>query len=171
MRCTAILLMLACPAIGGLAAETGPMGSDACRRALDSLGREEAGAGEGPRATPGPGSTQAGVAPALAQARRAAAVACLGPGADGASAPQRRAETPVGVPGMRIAPAVGPTRPDARSSASTQPPLKPRLPLVLTSCDTTGCWASDGTRLNRIGPALHGPRGACSVAGTAVNCP
>jgi hypothetical protein len=48
----------------------------------------------------------------------------------------------------------------------------PTPPLVsITSCDANGCWASDGTRLQRFGSQLLGPRGVCSRVGAVVHCP
>jgi hypothetical protein len=58
------------------------------------------------------------------------------------------------------------------------PPAAPVVPLqqvqpppVVTSCDAGGCWSSDGTRLNRVGPNLMGPGGVCTVTGKMVHCP
>jgi hypothetical protein len=47
----------------------------------------------------------------------------------------------------------------------------PVLPKSITSCDALGCWASDGTRLQRVGPNLLGPRGFCSAPGGVLQCP
>jgi hypothetical protein len=49
------------------------------------------------------------------------------------------------------------------------PPIEP--PPVVTACDLGGCWDSNGTRLNRAGPQLIGPRGACTTVGATVYCP
>jgi hypothetical protein len=61
---------------------------------------------------------------------------------------------------------------------SPLPPTAPVVPLqqvapppVVTSCDAGGCWSSDGTRLNRVGPNLMGPGGVCTVTGKMVQCP
>jgi hypothetical protein len=58
------------------------------------------------------------------------------------------------------------------------PPAVPTLPAppierpaVITSCDTGGCWDSNGTRLNRAGPILIGPGGTCVTTGLQVHCP
>jgi hypothetical protein len=51
------------------------------------------------------------------------------------------------------------------------PPLRVDRPAVITACDPGGCWDSNGTRLNRAGPVLLGPTGACSVSGGFVHCP
>ncbi|MEO5671429.1 MAG: hypothetical protein ABIR26_12110 [Ramlibacter sp.] len=51
------------------------------------------------------------------------------------------------------------------------PPISVTRPTVITTCDTAGCWDSDGRRLNSHGPQLIGPRGPCFVQGALVNCP
>lgn len=57
------------------------------------------------------------------------------------------------------------------------PPPPPAItrPPVITTCDAGGCWDSDGRRLNRAGPVLIGPGGACSGSASAtasgVQCP
>jgi hypothetical protein len=42
---------------------------------------------------------------------------------------------------------------------------------MVTTCDIGGCWTSDGTRLQRAGPDLVGPRGVCTVQGALAFCP
>jgi hypothetical protein len=44
-------------------------------------------------------------------------------------------------------------------------------PYRMTSCDAGGCWDSQGTRYNRSGATLIGPRGACVQTGTTLRCP
>ncbi|CAN5453592.1 hypothetical protein BH11PSE7_BH11PSE7_24750 [soil metagenome] len=56
-------------------------------------------------------------------------------------------------------------------TATPAPPVPIQRPPTLGNCDPGGCWGTDGTRLNRVGPELNGPRGACVVQGTFVNCP
>jgi len=51
------------------------------------------------------------------------------------------------------------------------PALPAPAPTSVLSCDIGGCWANDGSRLNRVGPTLWGPRGACTVLGTLLQCP
>ncbi|MDF2457766.1 MAG: hypothetical protein K0S79_182 [Nitrospira sp.] len=41
----------------------------------------------------------------------------------------------------------------------------------MTNCDAGGCWDNQGTRYNRSGGTLIGPRGACVQTGTALRCP
>jgi hypothetical protein len=71
------------------------------------------------------------------------------------------------VPPTERAPAIVPP-------AIAVPPPAPlpvqRPPAMVSSCDATGCWASDGTRLHRAGPNLIGPRGLCTVSGKLVQC-
>ena len=79
---------------------------------------------------------------------------------------------PVVIPGMGTA-----RLPIAAEAPRTSPLARPERsyasPLLLstTSCDALGCTASDGTRLTRSGPLLMGPRGACTVQGSVLNCP
>ncbi|MES2972681.1 MAG: hypothetical protein V4757_03695 [Pseudomonadota bacterium] len=61
------------------------------------------------------------------------------------------------------------TRPPAL--AAPQPPVGIQRPATITSCDPGGCWSSDGTRLNRMGPELTGPRGICNPQAGTANCP
>ena len=58
------------------------------------------------------------------------------------------------------------------SVAPAPPPVAiPRNPAV-TSCDTAGCWDSNGNRYNQQGPMLLGPRGGvCTIQGGLMNCP
>jgi hypothetical protein len=48
-------------------------------------------------------------------------------------------------------------------------PVRP--PAGIAACDATGCWTSDGRRLQRTGPVLLGPRGFCTLNGTLLSCP
>lgn len=65
------------------------------------------------------------------------------------------------------------TAADVTSShaASKAPPPRRPAPGVITSCDSGGCWDSAGTRYNRSGNVMIGPRGACTVNGDVMNCP
>lgn len=133
-----------------------PLRSGECQRALDVLAAQE-------RVM----EAQAPLAgrPAWRAAQRQAAIACLGR-AD-VPAPQHLAQPPV-----RVAPVVVPRPPAPRVDTPTPAlPAKAVEPTTLTSCDPVGCWASDGTRLQRNGPDLVGPRGLCSVVGGVLRCP
>ena len=138
-----------------------PLGSDACKQALATLQAQDdaAAAAADPRA----GLAQ------LTVLRHDAAHACLGTAADLPSAAQRLAQPPVAVApvsSLTIAPhVVAPAIPSAPLSRPAG------LPRVITGCDVSGCWASDGSRLNRAGPNLIGPGGLCRVQGTQLLCP
>jgi len=103
----------------------------------------------------------------LVRARALVAGACLGGNAGG----RERAGSPEpaqAVPPPRITPA----RPlPLPQSAPTPAPLAIPRPTVINSCDSSGCWDSEGRRLNNAGPVLMGPRGLCSGGGNVVNCP
>jgi hypothetical protein len=151
------LVLAACTALLGLQAHAAapgsdPLKSDACARSLAAL--------EAARA---PGSDRT---PAQVEVlRREATQACLGSHGD-ARRPSPTAQAPVVVPPPVVAlprsvPPVAATVP--------APPIE--RPAVITSCDPGGCWDSNGTRLNRAGPLLIGPGGACVTTGLQVHCP
>jgi hypothetical protein len=96
--------------------------------------------------------------------RQQATRACLGGGGE-ARRPSPTAQAPVAVPAPVIT--ALPAQPVPPRPPS--PPMEP--PPVVTSCDLGGCWDSNGTRLNRAGPQLIGPRGACTTVGATVYCP
>ena len=100
--------------------------------------------------------------------RRQAILACLG------GSGEARRPSPTARPPVVVAPPVieVPPEPQAPVAAPAPPPLEiERPPPVVTSCDAGGCWTSDGTRLNRAGPQLIGPGGACVTSGNVVRCP
>ena len=141
-----------------------PLDSVECRQALELLQAREA-AVLAARQAGGPLAAEA----ALQGSRGRAAQACLGSRADSPPAPQR-VYPPVVVPPIAVG-RPAPT-PRALSIAPTGPALRPaEPPAVVTACDAVGCWASDGSRLQRVGPNLLGPRGLCSVHGTLLHCP
>lgn len=138
----------------GAAQAAGAVDSAGCRAALAELERRE-------RAL----ATAAADRPAWRQARRAAALACLG--AEDAPPARHLAQPPV-----RVAPVEIP--PPPRPQVDVPPPARPTLPPpppTITACDAAGCWASDGTRWQRNGPDLVGPRGLCTVVGQQLRCP
>jgi hypothetical protein len=150
----------ACLAQGGTLLDT-----PACRRAIEALDTREAAAAKDRGA--------AARAP-LEAARRQAAVACLG-GPDVAASAARSLQRP---PVVRVPSAASPASPAAPAPRVPVPVPMPAPaprstpPVTLTTCDATGCWTSDGTRLQRAGPdTLLGPRGICTVAGAVVQCP
>ena len=129
-----------------------PLKSDACGRHLAALQAARAAGSD--------------TSPARVEAlRREATQACLG-GSGDARRPSPTAQAPIVVPPPTVAlprsiPPVVPTLP--------APPIE--RPAVITSCDSGGCWDSNGTRLNRAGPMLIGPGGACVATGLQVHCP
>lgn len=157
-----LLLSIAFTAWAGLsgAQQAGPE-SAACRKALDELRAQEA------RIV---AERQHGrAAEQLDPWRRRAARACLGGRGD--PPPPTHSVTP---PAISV-----PSTTAARLPAPSAPPPVPALPVpqrpdtvpTVTNCDPSGCWASDGSRLQRLGPHLVGPRGVCSVQGVLLHCP
>jgi hypothetical protein len=143
-----------------LAQPADPLQSPACKQALAALQAAE----EKLPAKQGDGAESA--RRNLLPWQQAAARACLGAAAD----PER----PPGAARLVLPNPVLPTRPALTVPAQrAMPPPAPRpAPLLsITSCDALGCWASDGTRLQRLGGALLGPQGFCSAHGTVLNCP
>ena len=110
-------------------------------------------------------------APQLDDARRNAALACFGKAATAPAATSgtRSPQPTVVVPQAGAARRMLPTAPPA--TAGEQAPVEIGRPHYITTCDPNGCWGSDGSRLNRIGPELAGPRGVCNVQGSVVACP
>ena len=169
LACTSAALMLVASlaaragAVAADAAATDPLQSAECRDALAALARREAASA----AAPSPSGARSPDA-ALQASRSRAAHACLASRAD-PPVPQRFAQPPLAVPSVTIARPVLPAAvPAAPSMIAPRPAEPPRFTLT---CDALGCWANDGTRLNRVGPDLWGSRGACSVQGTLLQCP
>ncbi len=131
-----------------------PLRSADCRRALEAMQAEEERA-----------MSASAPAARLATRRRDAARACLG-AAPAPQPPRASVRAPVRVDSP-AASTVGVPRP----APLPAPASLPRAPLVVTACDATGCWASDGSRLQRLGADLVGPRGPCTVQGAVLNCP
>jgi hypothetical protein len=170
----------------GPAASEDPLRSDTCQQALDALEAREVGmptlsAGTPHGTAPAPAERARPDAraprapdPQLEDARRAAAIACLANRPDPETRPRpearpsRRAQPPVAVPPVSLGPL----------PVATPPPLAPVIPVpaprpqFITSCDPGGCWANDGTRLQRVGPNLSaGSRGLCVAHGNLLTCP
>jgi hypothetical protein len=145
---------LAAVLLTGLAAAqpADPLRSAACRQALDALSTEEA------RTAP--------VRTTLEAARRRAASACLARRDDAPAPASRLAQPPQSVPPVAVTP-----RAPARPAAPPAAVPAPRAPVAITACDAVGCWSSDGTRLQRVGPDLLGPRGFCTTTAGVLNCP
>jgi len=109
----------------------------------------------------------------LAELKRDAARTCLGGDGTPSPAPQHVGQQPIVI--APVAPiAVSPNPSGPRLPALTSSALPPAsvAPLKsITTCDAVGCWASDGTRLQKVGPNLLGPKGFCTVQGSVLNCP
>ena len=101
--------------------------------------------------------------------RQGAARICLGQVEPSQPRSNRWAQPPLVVPPPVILP------PGPAAAAATPRPLPPAVhierPATIGACDANGCWASDGSRLQRIGPNLVGPGGVCNVQGAFAYCP
>ena len=174
---TVFLLVAASTAAHAAAVEppapADPLQSAECRRALAALQAEEATAAQTTPAWNGAAADRhsAAPSPAYASARRQAAVACLASRADPPPQPQRLAQPPVMVaPLTAVRPMQAPL-PSSRQAPASALPTPAEPPHFVLSCDAAGCWANDGSRLNRVGPNLWGSRGACALQGTLLQCP
>jgi len=143
-----------------------PLESADCRRALDALQAQEAAVAA---LQPAEGPAQGVALARLVALRQGAAHACLG-GSAAAPTLQRLAQPPVTVPRVTVTPRIPPVPPPV-APPPAPPPGVVAPPARVIACDATGCWASDGSHLLRAGPGLLGPRGLCSVQGTALHCP
>lgn len=151
-RC-ACACLLAFFAAAAAAQESDPLKSAACAQALGNL----------------ESARSAGGAPTVVEGLRAAAAAtCLGSSAI-PQRPGRVAQPPVSVPPQQVD---LPVRVAPLPPAALPPPPVPidRAPSPAL-CDASGCWASDGTHLRRVGPNLAGPGGPCVQQGALIACP
>lgn len=156
-------ITLALAAGGSLAQGADPLKSSECIQTLDALQAQEAAmvataqhkdAGE-----------QAEQLATLETLRRDAAHACLGSRLDAPPRVERLARPPIAVAPVAPRAAVTPPVP-----AATPPPIRIPPLRTITICDAAGCWASDGTRLSRVGPLLFGPPGLCTLQGAVLSC-
>lgn len=122
------------------------------------------------KSSKGTHATDARVLTKLAELKRDAARTCLGGDGSLSREPQHVGQKPISAaPAAEPPRASGPRLP-SRTSSPLPPVSVPPL-LSITFCDAAGCWVNDGTRLQRIGPALIGPTGFCSVHGSVLSCP
>ena len=146
-----------------LAQGVDPLKSTECTQSLEALRALETvmvAAASHPEA-----SEPVGRLATIEAARRRAAHECLGSRQDAASPVERLARPPVAVAPVRSpSPALQPA-PAAALPPTPIPPLR-----TITQCDPSGCWASDGSRLNRIGQVLVGPLGVCTVQSSVLSC-
>jgi hypothetical protein len=125
-----------------------PLKSAPCEQAIAALQAARTGADEA----------------AVELARQRASQVCLG-GSGAATRPSPVARAPITVPApVNVVPEIPAVQPPV-------PPVRVERPSVITHCDPGGCWDSNGTRLNRAGPVLIGPSGACTATGGFVHCP
>ena len=182
-RCALLLATLLVLCAGAGSAATGadargaepddPLQAPDCRSALALLQEQEAAADAAARANPASGVPgRSGSAAELQAGRRLATQICLTSRADPAAspaAPPRSFQPPIVV--APIAPAAVPRSPPAASRIPAPVPAPEERPSTVTACDPGGCWANDGSRLNRLGPNLWGKRGMCTLHGSLLQCP
>jgi hypothetical protein len=162
----ASILVLLLGAVGDALAASAGSWPPACEAALQALGDAEDAARSATIAASAPSDRPAD---RLLAARRNAAQVCLGEGDP--------PTTPAGSRSKALsATSAGPSGPPLlapRPPASPAMPARamPSAPVTVTSCDATGCWASDGARLQKQGPVLVGPRGVCTQTAGVLNCP
>lgn len=171
-RFLALPFVLVAASLPVRAATTDPLRSDDCRRAIASMQVEEA--AEATRrasdVVPRPALPVPVPGRSLLDARRHTAQSCLAGRADVEPVSGRSAQAPVVVePPAPILPVASARAPSIVPPSRALP--APKRPDAVVSCDAAGCWASDGSRLQRIGPALWGPSGACTLQGTSLQCP
>jgi len=168
MRHCVFALITVLAGSAGVAQEGDPLKSADCRQALDGLQAQEAQAvGVPDRPAQGPGHRE--VLKQLEVVRRHAARACLGGTGDPAPPSSRFAQPLVTVPPVaKRPPAPAPALP---VGPTVSLPTQRQPPSIVTACDLTGCWANDGSRLQRLGPNLVGPRGPCILQGVVLHCP
>ncbi|MBI3367273.1 MAG: hypothetical protein HY021_02120 [Burkholderiales bacterium] len=159
--------------LGRLAvAQAAPEAAD-CKQALDALEAQEAAmAREQTPADTSPQGRQQAAQSRLAPFRDQAIKTCLGGRPMTAPPSQHLVRAPISVPSLTLT--LPPARPMTSPSTglpSATPLRPPSPPVVVTHCDVAGCWASDGTHLQRAGGSLIGPRGICTTVGTVLNCP
>jgi hypothetical protein len=137
-----------------------PIQGAECKQAVKTLEAKEAELGKPHR----PDEFRSQMAPL----REAVARICLGAHADVLLPREQVARQPISIRSAATGPAAAarPAGPDRVASPAATRPLT-----TITSCDALGCWASDGSRLQKVGPSLLGPGGFCNVQGAVVNCP
>jgi hypothetical protein len=147
-----------------------PLQTADCRSALADLQTQEIAADAGSRSSAEAGaSARPTPSGELLAARKRAARRCLASRADPAPPPGRLIQPPIVVAPLAAAPVAVPR--SARKGSPLPAAPAAERPYAVTSCDPGGCWANDGSRLNRVGPNLWGSRGVCSLQGTLLQCP
>jgi hypothetical protein len=108
------------------------------------------------------------VAAKLQPLRKRVADACLG--GITASPPPSQHTWVAPPPPPRATPVVPAAR-VASPQLGSEPLLRWQPPVTVTHCTGATCTTSDGSTLTRVGPTLVGPRGACTLQGSFLNCP
>jgi hypothetical protein len=158
----------AAAASGPLDRKDDPLQAPECRAAIDALQVQESAADA--RAGGAAGARDGRVpSSGLLAARREAALRCLASRVDPPVPPGQLIRAPIVVAPIAVA------RPAARLASHVRPAVPSPLPIpgprTVTSCDAGGCWANDGSRLDRVGPNLWGKHGLCTLTGTLLQCP
>src|SRR5450631_1943632 len=151
MRLQLIAVAAAFSANAIAAPSTDRLHSAGCVSAMSALRDVEVAVAESAKSSKGTSAADDRVLAKLADQKRAAARTCLGSDGTLSPAPQHLGQQPISV--APVAPvAVSPIPSGPRLPAHTSSPLSPVsvAPLKsIASCDTVGCWASDGTRLQK----------------------
>ena len=154
--------------VAGAVGAADALRSETCLAALGRLDAQEARQASAPAGDGKPTRPSK----ALQLAQQAVAAACLGV-AEGATAAPRQAQ-PVPLPprAPAAAPAVVPQLAVPSTAAPLPPIVVPPPPPFVTACDATGCWSSDGRRLDRVGPDTYfRDRQLCTARGGLLYCP
>jgi len=168
----------------GASAVDDPLHTPECLQAQEALAAHErpggaaAGAAAPVAATSAPLAVTSApaISPRLQTLRAQVARVCLASSLD-APRLQRQLQPPLAVPPagsvpmLRSLPLSPPLSPPAAAQRANPDAVTQRPLRSITSCDAAGCWASDGTRLQRMGPSLVGPQGVCNVSGNVASCP
>jgi hypothetical protein len=170
MRIQLVALAAALATIAIAAPSNDRLQSAGCVNAMSALHDVEDAVVTSAKSGKGTGAADSRVIAKLAELKRVAAQTCLGGDGSLTPLPQHIGQQPIAVAPVTVSPNAS----GARVPANTSPLLPPLsvAPLKsIASCDAAGCWASDGTRLQRVGPNLLGPKGFCTVQGSVLNCP
>jgi len=99
------------------------------------------------------------------------ALSAIEPSTTPASAAQRGGSPTPYRPPVSVPSAAGQIQP-LRLPSPTLSVTPPPAPSFLSTCDSSGCWGSDGTRTNAVGGALIRPDGKmCQNVGGTLQCP
>jgi hypothetical protein len=170
MRVHLIAMTAAFAASAIAAPSTDPLHSDGCVSAMSALHDVEDAVAASAKSSKGNSPADSRILSKLAELKRIAARTCLGSDGAPARAPQHVGQQPISVAPTAVSPK--PSEPRLPVLPPTLLPPVSAAPLKsITSCDAVGCWVNDGTRLQRVGPGLLGPKGFCTVQGSVLNCP